>query len=93
MDDTKKLTLIHYLTEFILFMIGVGILLILLWLENFEFSLKILSFWVLIFNAILFSFWSWKSKSKIWEKSIALIYFLLIEIIIINAIKAITVAG
>ena len=93
MDETKKSILIHYFTEFILLLIGIGILFILLWFQNFQLSLRILSLWVLIYNAVLFSFWSWKSKSKIWEKSIALMYFLLIEIIIINAIKTIAVIG
>jgi len=93
MDETKKSVLIHYFTEFILLLIGIGILLILLWFQNFNLSLRILSLWVLIYNAVLFSFWFWKSKSKIWEKSIALIYFLLIEIIIINVIKTVEVIG
>ena len=93
MEENKKSVLIYYLTEFIFFMIALGILFSLLWLENFQFSLRLLSLWVLIFNAILFSFWFWKSKAKIWEKSTALVYFLLIEYIIINAIKFTSVAG
>ncbi len=87
MENSKKSILLYYLTEFLFFMIGLGILVALLWIENFQFSLRSLSLWVLIFNAILFSFWLWKSKAKIWEKSAALVYFLLIEYIIINAIK------
>ncbi len=87
MENSKKSILLYYLTEFVFFTIGLGILVALLWIENFQFSLRTLSIWVLIFNAILFSFWLWKSKVKIWEKGAALIYFLLIEYIIINAIK------
>ncbi len=85
MDEKKKSILIYYLTEFVLFSIGVGILIILLSLNNFDWSISILSLWVFFFNAVLFSYWIWKSKSKIWEKSIAGLYFFLIEIIILNS--------
>jgi len=85
MDQKNKSILIYYLTEFIFFSIGVGILAILLWIKHFELSLSILSLWTFFFNAVLFSYWLWKSKTKIWEKFIAGIYFFLIEIIIINS--------
>jgi len=85
MNENKKSIFIYYLTEFILLCIGIGLLVILLWIKQFEFSLGILSLWAFFFNAILFSFWIWKSKSKLFEKIIASTYFLLIEIIIINS--------
>ena len=85
MDEKKKSILIYYLTEFVLFSIGVGILIILLSLNNFDWSISVLSLWIFFFNAVLFSYWIWKSKSRIWEKSIAGLYFFLIEIIILNS--------
>jgi len=32
-----------------------------------------------------FTYWVWKNKTKVWEKSIAGIYFILIEIIIASS--------
>ncbi len=81
MNENKKSIFIYYLTEFILLCIGIGLLVILLMIKQFEFSLGILSLWAFFFNAILFSFWIWKSKSKLFAST----YFLLIEIIIINS--------
>ncbi len=85
MDENKKSIILHFLTEFLLFSIGIGILIILLWINQFKWSLSILSLWVFFLNAVLFSYWIWKSKVKIWEKSIVGIYFFLIEFIIINS--------
>ena len=42
MDENKKLLIIHYLTEFILFFIGLRILIVLLTLKDFKFSWKII---------------------------------------------------
>lgn len=82
LDENKKSLLIHYLTEFILGSIGVGVFVILLYLNQFSFSLDIISLWVFLYNGILFTYWIWRSDAKIWEKSIAGGYFLLIEVII-----------
>lgn len=82
MDEEKKSILIHYLTEFILFMIGVGILFLILFIRDFQFSWSIISLWVFLYNGILFTYWLWKNNSKLWEKVIIGIYFILLEIII-----------
>jgi len=82
MDENKKLLIIHYLTEFILFFISIGILIVLLTLKDFKFSWILIPQWVFLFNGVLFTFWLWKDKSQIWEKTIAGIYFLLVQIII-----------
>ena len=85
MDENKRSLLIHYVTEFILGSIGVGIFVILLYMNQFNFSLNIISLWVFIYNGVLFAYWIWKSDAKIWEKSIAAIYLLIIEIIIASS--------
>ena len=85
MDENKKSLLIHYVTEFILGSIGVGIFVILLYMNQFNFSLNIISLWVFIYNGVLFAYWIWKSDAKIWENSIAGIYLLIIEIIIASS--------
>ena len=82
MDEEKKSILIHYFTEFILFVIGVGILFFILFIRDFEFSWSIISLWVFLYNGILFTYWLWKNNSKLWEKIIIGIYFILLEIII-----------
>lgn len=93
MDENKKLLLIHYLTEFILVIIGLSILLILLYVNNFGISLNIISLWVFIFNGVLFTYWLWKDESKIWEKSIIGIYFVIIEIIIASSFTSSVING
>ena len=85
MDENKKSLLIHYITEFILGSIGIGIFVILLYFNEFDLSLNIVSLWVFLYNGILFTYWIWKSDAKIWEKSIAGIYLLIIEIIIASS--------
>ena len=85
MDDKKKSLLIHFLTEFILIGIGIGILVILLFIKDFQFSWNIASLWVFLYNGILFTYWLWKNDSKLWEKSIIGAYFVLIEIIIASS--------
>ena len=82
MDENQKSLVVHYLTEFIIGSIGLGILAILLWFREFQISFQLFSAWIFIFNGILFAYWVWKSETKVWEKSIAGIYFILIEIII-----------
>ena len=82
MDENKKLLIIHYLIDFILFFISIEILIVLLTLKDFKFSWKIIPQWVFLFNGVLFTFWLWKDKSQIWEKTIARIYFVLVQIII-----------
>ena len=82
MDEEKKSILIHYLTEFILFMIGIGILFLILFIKDFQFSWSIISLWVFLYNGILFTYWLWKNNSRLWEKIIIGIYFILLEIII-----------
>ena len=82
MDEEKRSILIHYLTEFILFVIGIGILFLILFIKDFQFSWSITSLWVFLYNGILFTYWFWKNNSKLWEKIIIGIYFILLEIII-----------
>lgn len=83
MEQDKKSALIHYLEEFVIAIIGIAIFLGLLWYSNFNFSVRILSLWIFLFNGILFTFWLWKSDAKNWEKAIAALYFILVEIIIL----------
>ena len=85
MDEEKKSVLIHYLTEFILFTIGLGILFLILFLRDFQFSWGLASLWIFLYNGILFTYWLWITKSKIWEKVIMGLYFILVEIIIANS--------
>ena len=82
MDEEKRSILIHYLTELILFVIGVGILFLILFIRDFQFSWNIISLWVFLYNGMLFTYWLWKNNSKLWEKIIIGIYFILLEIII-----------
>tara|TARA_B100001559_G_C16463482_1_gene605334 strand:- start:1203 stop:1466 length:264 start_codon:yes stop_codon:yes gene_type:complete len=83
LEQDKKSALIHYLEEFVIAIIGIAIFLGLLWYSNFNFSVRILSLWIFLFNGILFTFWLWKSDAKNWEKAIAALYFILVEIIIL----------
>ena len=83
MEQDKKSALIHYLQEFVIAIIGIAIFLGLLWYSNFNFSVRILSLWIFLFNGILFTFWLWKSDAKNWEKVVAALYFILVEIIIL----------
>ena len=83
MGQDKKSALIHYLEEFVIAIIGIAIFLGLLWYSDFNFSVRILSLWIFLFNGILFTFWLWKSDAKNWEKAIAALYFILVEIIIL----------
>ena len=85
MDEEKKSVLIHYVTEFILFAIGLGILFLILFLRDFQFSWVIASLWVFIYNGILFTYWLWINNSKMWERIIIGLYFILVEIIIANS--------
>ena len=82
MDEEKKSILIHYLTEFILFAIGIGMLFLILFLRDFKFSWGIASLWIFLYNGVLFTYWLWKNNSKLWEKIIIGTYFILLEIII-----------
>ena len=83
MEQDKKSALIHYLEEFVIAIIGIAIFLGLLWYSDFNISVRILSLWIFLFNGILFTFWLWKSDAKNWEKAIAALYFILVEIIIL----------
>ncbi|MBJ12769.1 MAG: hypothetical protein CMG62_06795 [Candidatus Marinimicrobia bacterium] len=83
MDQEKKSIIMHYIKEFLVAFTGVAILAVLLWYHKFNFSIKLLSLWMFIFNAVLFSFWLWKSKNKTWEKGVVGIYFILLEWIIL----------
>ena len=85
MDEEKKSVLIHYLTEFILFAIGLGTLFLILFIRDFQFSWGVVSLWVFLYNGILFTYWLWINNSKMWEKVILGLYFILVEIIIANA--------
>ena len=85
MDEEKKSVLIHYVTEFILFAIGLGILFFILFIRNFQFSWGIAPLWVFLYNGILFTYWLWINNSKMWKKVIVSLYFILVEIIIANS--------
>ena len=85
MDEEKKSVLIHYVTEFILFAIGLGILFLILFIRNFQFSWGVTSLWIFLYNGILFTYWLVINNSKVWEKGIASLYFILVEIIIANS--------
>ena len=85
MNENQKSLVVHYLTEFTIGSIGLGILAILLWFREFQISFQLFSAWIFIFNGVLFAYWVWKSETKVWEKSIAGIYFILIEIIIASS--------
>ena len=82
MNENQKSLVVHYLTEFTIGSIGLGILAILLCFREFQISFQLFSAWIFIFNGVLFAYWVWKSETKVWGKSIAGIYFILIEIII-----------
>ena len=90
MNENTKSLFIHYLTEFIIGSIGLGILAILIWFSEFIISLSLISAWVFLFNGVLFTYWIWKSESRIWEKSFAGIYFIIIEIIIANTFTSLS---
>ena len=83
LEQDKKTALIHYIEEFVIAIIGIAIFLGLLWYSDFNFSVRILSLWIFLFNGILFTFWLWKSDTKNWEKVVAALYFILVEIIIL----------
>ena len=85
MDEEKKSVLIHYLTEFILFAIGLGILFLILFMRDFQFSWGVASLWVFLYNGILFTYWLSINNSKAWERIIVSLYFILVEIIIANS--------
>ena len=90
MDENQKSLVVHYLTELIIGSISLGILAVLLWFREFQISLQLFSVWIFIFNGVLFAYWVWKSETKVWEKSIAGIYFILIEIIIASSFASFT---
>ena len=83
MEQDKKTVLIHYLEESVIAIIGIAIFLGLLWYNDFNYSVKVLSLWIFLFNGILFTFWLWKSNTKNWEKAVVGLYFILVEIIIL----------
>ena len=85
MDEEKKSVLIHYITEFILFAIGLGILILILFIRDFQFSWGVTSLWIFLYNGILFTYWQWINNSKMWEKGIVSLYFILVEITIANS--------
>ena len=88
MNENQKSLVVHYLTEFTIGSIGLGILAILLWFREFQISFQLFSAWIFIFNGVLFAYWVWKSETKVWGKSIAGIYFILIEIIISSSLTS-----
>lgn len=85
MDENQKSILIHYLTGFIIGIIGLGILVVILWFQAFQISMALLSIWIFLFNGVIFSYWTWKSQAKPLEKIIIGIYFVLLEVIIANS--------
>tara|TARA_Y100001960_G_C14392649_1_gene689466 strand:+ start:173 stop:454 length:282 start_codon:yes stop_codon:yes gene_type:complete len=93
MDENKKSLLVHYLTEFVLVIMGIGIFFIILYLHDFHFSFNIISQWVFLYNGVLFTYWLWQNNSKIWEKSIVGAYFVIIEIIIASSFTTLSING
>ena len=87
LEQHKKRALIHYLEELLIILIGITIFIGLLWYNEFQFSLRIVSLWVFLFNGIIFSYWLWKSDAKSWEKAATGLYFLLVELIILLSSK------
>ena len=83
LEQDKKTTLIHYLEESVIVIIGIAIFLGLLWYSDFNISVRVLSLWIFLFNGVLFTFWLWKSNTKNWEKAVVGLYFILVEIIIL----------
>ena len=86
MDSEKKEKIIHYITEFSIAFIGITIFVLLFWFKNFELSFNLISISVLLFNITLIFFRLWKSNYKSWEKGFVVLYFILIELIIIKSI-------
>ena len=56
MNKEKKSLIIHYIEEFVIISLGLLILLGLLSFTNFTFTLTLLSIWVFLFNAIIFTY-------------------------------------
>tara|TARA_B100001123_G_scaffold437476_1_gene569772 strand:+ start:9126 stop:9389 length:264 start_codon:yes stop_codon:yes gene_type:complete len=83
LNQNQKLLWVNYIKEFILSFIGLAILAGLFWYYKFELTIRLLSIWVFIFNGVLMGFWIWKSNSKSWEKGVVVLYFILMEIIIL----------
>ena len=83
MEQSQKLLWVHYIKEFILSLIGLAVLAVLFWYYKFEFTIRLLSIWIFIFNGVLLGYWVWQSNSKSWEKGIVGLYFILVEIIIL----------
>lgn len=86
MDTEKKQKIIHYITELSIGLIGIIIFILLFWFKNFELSFNLITIWVLFFNIALLFFWLWTNNYKNWEKSFIILYFVLIEFIIIKSI-------
>ena len=91
MDEEKRSVLIHYITKFIPFTIGLGVLFLIFFMRNFHFSRgfplwRVASLWTFLYNGILFTYWLWMNNSKMWKKGITGLYFILVEIIIANSI-------
>ena len=86
MDTKKKQKIIHYITELSIGLIGIIIFISLFWFKNFELSFNLITTWVLFFNIALLFFWLWTNNYKNWEKSFIILYFVLVEFIIIKSI-------
>jgi len=56
MNENQKSLVVHYLTEFTIGTIGLGILAILLWFREFQISFQLFSAWIFIFNGVLFAY-------------------------------------
>ena len=82
MDEEKRSVLIHYITKFIPFTIGLGVLFLILFMRNFQFSLGVASLWIFMYKGILFTYWLWINNSKVWEKGIVGLYFIIVKITI-----------
>ena len=50
MDENKRSLLIHYVTEFILGSIGVGIFIVVLYINQFIFSLNIICLYYILYH-------------------------------------------
>ena len=83
MEEQQKQIWAHYIKEFTLILLGILIFAGLFWYYKFEFSIRLLSIWIFIFNGVLMGYWAWQSNLKSWEKGILGFYFILVQIVIL----------
>ena len=87
MEEQKKQIWVHYIKEFTLILIGIIIFAGLFWYYKFEFNPRLIPIWIFIFNGVLMGYWTWQSNLKPWEKGILGFYFILVQIVILEAAR------